>query len=329
MQLIEFNQIYHFMNVKKSLLLLVFVGTYGYSQTKTYDIVNLDMNNSNSHYGLFFYQNNKVFFSAPILDYRNIKRKKRKKHIIYSLFEGKRNPNGQIIDVKRFEGNSLNQFNTSSAVVSPDGIHIYITTNYNGKGNTYKAKGKSYNLYIARGEYVKGKGWTSFKKLPFCNPNYSYGHPAISPDGDELYFVSNIPSAKGSTDIFKVYIAGDNEYSKPENLGELVNSTRKEVFPFIGKDGVLYFSSDRAGGFGALDVYAAEQDVNHHFKKAKNLPKPLNSKYDDFCYVVDIDNNEGYFSSKRPSGKGEDDIYYFTVSIVDDKSNTSVVSDKP
>lgn len=316
--------------MKNSLVLLVLFYTYSFSQTKTFEIVNLDLNNSNSHYGLFFYQENKVFFSAPILDYRNIKRKEQKKHLIYSLFEGVRNSEGQIVDVKRFKGNNLNQFNTSSAVVSPDGKHIYITTNYNSKGNTYKVKGKSFNLYIARGEYVEGKGWTNFKKLPFCNPNYSYGHPAISPEGDTLYFVSNIPSAKGATDIFKVYIAGDNEYSKPENLGDLVNSTRKEMFPFMGEDGILYFSSDRAGGFGALDVYSAELDANFKFKKAKILPRPINSKYDDFSYVVDVNNNEGYFSSKRPSGKGEDDIYYFTVNTEEDKpDNELLVSNKP
>ena len=309
-------------------MLLVLVCTYSFSQTNSYDIVNLDMNNSNSHYGLAFYQNSKVFFSAPILDFRNIKRKDQKKHLINSLFEGKRNSEGQIVDIKKFQGLNHNQLNTSNAAVSPNGKYIYVTTNYNGKGDTYKVKGKSYNLYIARGEFVEGKGWINFKKLPFCNPNYSYGHPAVSPDGNILFFVSNIPSAKGATDIFKVNLTCDNEYSVPENLGDLVNSTRKEMFPFMGKNGVLYFSSDRADGFGALDVYRAELDVNYKFKQAKILPRPINSKYDDFSYVIDVANNEGYFSSKRPSGKGEDDIYYFTVST-DEKPGTLLVSNKP
>lgn len=306
---------------------MVLVCTYSFSQTKTYDIVNLDMNNGNSHYGLAFYQNNKVFFSAPILDYRNIKRKEQKKHLINSLFEGEINSEGQIVDVKKFEGLNQNQFNTSNAVVSPDGKHIYITTNYNAKGNTYKLKHKSYNLYIARGEFIEGIGWTNFKKLPFCNPNYSYGHPAISPDGNTLYFVSNIPSAKGATDIFKVYLAGDNEYSPPENLGDLVNSTRKEMFPFISEDGVLYFSSDRANGVGGLDIYRAELDANYNFNKAELLPAPINSRFDDFSYVIDDTKNEGYFSSRRPSGKGEDDIYYFT--IKEEEPSTLLVSSKP
>lgn len=303
------------------------VCTYGLSQTTTYDIVNLDMNNNNSHYGLAFYKNNKVFFSAPILDFRNVKRKEQKKHLINSLFEGKRNSQGQIIDIKKIQGLNQNEFNTSNAVVSPDGKHIYITTNYNNKGNTYKVKHKSFNLYIAKGEFVEEKGWTNFKKVPFCNPNYSYGHPAISSDGNTLYFVSNIPSAKGATDIFKVNIEGNNEYSQPENLGELVNSTRKEMFPFISEEGTLYFSSDRANGLGGLDIYSAELDDNNHFSTAKLLPAPINSKYDDFSYVIDDAKNEGYFSSRRPSGKGEDDIYYFT--ITNDETNSLLVSNKP
>lgn len=304
--------------MKKSLTLLIFlVVMFGFAQNQTYDIVNLSMNNHNSHYGLSFF-NEKVFFSAPILDHRNIKRQKDNKHLIMSLFEGERDKNGQIKNVKRFQEANKSAFNTSSAVVSPDGKHIYITTNYNGKDDTYKVKSKSYNLYIARGEYVEGKGWTNFKRLPFCNPNYSYGHPAISPDGMELYFVSNIPSAKGPTDIFKVYINDDFTFSAPENLGELVNSSRKEMFPFISKDGTLYFSSDRANGFGGLDVYKSEMDKNFKFTQAQLLPNPINSRFDDFCYVVDDDKKEGYFTSKRPTGKGEDDIYYFTIKEPED-----------
>lgn len=316
------------MYLKKSLMVLVLICTYSFSQNKTYEIVNLDFNNYNSHFGLTFNNNNKVFFSAPILDHRNIKRKDQKKHLIMSLFEGIRSDNGQISNIKKFTDANLSKYSTSNAVVSPNGKYIYITTNYNGKDNTYKLKKKSYNLYIARGEYLKGKGWSNFIKLPFCDPNYSYGHPAISPDGKELYFVSNIPSAKGATDIFKVSIDGENDYSQPENLGALVNSPRKEMFPFIGKDGTLYFSSDRAYGKGGLDVYKSSLDINNNFKLAVALPSPINSNTDDFCFIVDDDKNEGYFSSRRSTGKGDDDIYYFTI-INQENPSTLLVSNKP
>lgn len=293
-----------------TLFLFVLIARIGFSQDKYYDIENLKLNTASSHYGVVLAQNDKVFFSAPILDYKNIKRKEKKKHLFISLFEGKRDENGQIVDVKQFKG-SRSDFSTSSGVVSPDGKYIYLTSNYNKKGNTYKQKGRSYNLFIERGEYIRGIGWSNFTRLAFCDPNYSFGHPALSPDGKELYFVSNIPSAKGPTDIFKVSIIGDNEFSKPENLGDLVNSPRKEMFPFISSDGVLYFSSDRSKGLGGLDIYSAKISSNLKFGQAQLLPAPVNSNKDDFCFVIDGNNESGYFSSNRAGGKGDDDIYSF------------------
>jgi hypothetical protein len=85
------------------------------------------------------------------------------------------------------------------------------------------------------------------------------------------------------------------------------------MFPFIDGEGVLYFSSDRANGIGGLDIYKAlPNDIGFHAPEL--LPSPVNTKFDDFSYIIDIDKNEGYFSSKRPNGKGDDDIYYFTKS---------------
>ncbi len=309
--------------MKKTMFLFLLVSSLGYSQKETYNIVNLDINNSNSHYGLMFYNNNDVYFSAPVLDSKNLQRQKDKKHPIFSLFEGRRENDGQITNVKQFKTSRNGDYNSSSAVISRDGKYIYITTNYRKKGNTYKKNQKSFNLFIERGEFVEGKGWTNFKKLPFCNPNYSFGHPALSPDGKTLYFVSNIPSAKGPTDIFKVEILGEDDYSEPENLGVLVNSVRKEMFPFVDKNGVLYFSSDRDNGMGGLDIYKSELGTNHHFEKAKLLPHPINSEYDDFSYTINPFKKEGYFSSRRPSGKGDDDIYYFTITK---EINTTLVS---
>jgi len=310
--------------MKKLFALFILTSFFSFSQTKVYDIENLKLNTSSSHYGVVLTNNNTVYFSAPILNYKNIQRKKNKKHLIISLFEGKLDSRGQITDIKKFQGKK-STYNTSSGVVSPDGKYIYLTSNYNKKGKTYKEKGKSYNLFIERGEFVKGKGWTNFITLSFCDPDYSFGHPAISPDGKDLYFVSNIPSAKGPTDIFKVSIIGDNEYTKPKNLGSMINSPRKEMFPFISEDGVLYFSSDRANGIGGLDIYSSKILANSKFENAKLLSQPINSKGDDFCFVLDGENESGYFSSNRKGGKGDDDIYRFTAKKMKNQ-NTLLVS---
>jgi hypothetical protein len=128
-----------------------------------------------------------------------------------------------------------------------------------------------------------------------------------------LYFTSNIPSAKGPTDIFRVKIEGDNKFSDPENLGDLINSPRKEMFPTITSENVLYFSSDRARGVGGLDIYKCIIDEDGKVGLPELMPKPINSRGDDICYVLNKNGKEGYFTSNRVGGKGEDDIYYFEI----------------
>jgi len=312
--------------MKKIIFTFLLVTTSVFSQIESYNIVNLDMNTSNSHYGLTLSRNSKVYFSSPELNKANLNRKKQGKNLIYSLYEAHRKSNGQIENVKKLRILKNNHLNRSNAVISPDGKYIYTTANNNSKSSTYKKRVKNYNLFIERGEYVEGKGWTNFKRLEFCDPSYSYGHPALSPDGKTLYFVSNMPSAKGPTDIFKISVSNDNTYGKPVNLGELVNSVRKEMFPFVSREGVLYFSSDRAKGKGGLDIYKAEKNGHNGFKEAYLLPGIINSKYDDFCFVIDDANNEGYFSSRRPNGKGDDDLYYFSINYTHDITKRTLVS---
>lgn len=308
--------------MKKITFLLLLAATFVTAQKEAYTIVNLKMNTTDSHYGLALSQSDKVYFSSPVLGQVNLQRKKQKRNLIFSLFEAERLPSGELENIKKLKVSTKQHLNTSNAIVSPDGKYIYVTANNSSKNSAYKKATKSYNLFIQRGEYVEGIGWTNFTRLEFCNTKYSYGHPALSPDGKTLYFVSNIPSAKGPTDIFKVSVLENNEYGNPINLGELVNSVRKEMFPFISKDGTLYFSSDRAKGVGGLDVYSSKPNKIKGFHSAELLPDPINSRFDDFCYVIDADKKEGYFSSRRPKGKGDDDIYYFTIT----KPDPSLVS---
>ena len=76
---------------------------------------------------------------------------------------------------------------------------------------------------------------------------------------------------------------------------------------------IIYFSSDRAGGVGGLDVYSYDLNADPETEEPKNLQQPINSRSDDFCYIVNEDGTKGYFSSRRPKGKGDDDIYYFVL----------------
>src|SRR5690606_6461404 len=156
---------------------------------------------------------------------------------------------------------------------------------------------------------IDGK-WAKAKELPFNSDRYSMGHPALSPDGKKLYFISDMPGSMGETDIFVVDILGDDKYSRPKNLGPGINTERKEMFPYV-TDKKLYFSSNGRVGLGGLDVYEALLDEEGGFKEAINLGQPINSERDDFSYIVDENTNKGYFASNRMGGQGDDDLYSF------------------
>lgn len=290
-------------------ILIVLAINFGFAQT--YTIKNLKLNDDKSQYGVVFYKGDKVYYTSYMLDHRNRARRDQDKRLIYTMFEGQKTEDGEIINPKQFIKSDDFVFNTSSAGFSPDGKYMYITTNFKKRRTSYKGKLKSINLNIQRGEYIEGKGWTNFEPLPFCLAKYNYGHAVLSPDGSTLYFTSNAHGAHGQTDLFKVDILGDNEYGEVTNLGKTINSPRKDMFPFISKDYILYFASDRVGGVGGLDIYSYNLKGDPETEKPILLPEPFNTRSDDFAYIVNDDGTEGYFSSRRPKGKGEDDIYYF------------------
>jgi outer membrane protein OmpA-like peptidoglycan-associated protein len=194
----------------------------------------------------------------------------------------------------------------SNLVFTKDGKTIYFTRNNYKKGSKAKNKNRVSNLQIYKAELVDNK-WTNIISLPFNSDDYSVEHPALSNDEKTLYFASDMPGTIGSFDIFSVAINRGN-YGTPINLGEKVNTNKKEQFPFISKDNKLYFSSNGHAGYGSLDVFVSDIQASE-FSKPLNIGLPVNSGYDDFSFFIDSDNKEGYFSSNRLGGKGNDDIY--------------------
>lgn len=166
-------------------------------------------------------------------------------------------------------------------------------------------------LKIFRAELINGK-WKVVEKLPFCSDNFTYSHPALSPDGKRLYFASDMPGTYGESDLWYVEIYEDNSYSYPQNLGPKINTSERESFPFVDKDNKLYFASDGQIGYGGLDIFTVEIKEDGTFGDVLNLGPPINTRKDDFSFYIDPDTNVGYFASNRDGGKGMDDIYAFT-----------------
>ena len=161
-------------------------------------------------------------------------------------------------------------------------------------------------IYISK---LKGSSWGKVEAFQYNVDGYSTAHPCISADGQFLFFVSDMPGGFGGTDIYVCKKEGDS-WGKPQNLGDQINTAGSEVFPYIRKDGMFYFSSDGHSCFGGLDIFSASK-IDGKFTDVKNLGLPLNSSTDDFGIIFSEDNTKGYFSSDRAGGKGSDDIYSF------------------
>ncbi|WP_242157726.1 TolB family protein [Aestuariivivens sediminis] len=294
--------------------LLVFVlSVYGFTQTPDYTISNLDSNTEYPHFGLMETPKGKILYISYAINKRG-KVESVGGHPVLTLYEGVVNPGGNITAVSPVAIDpEANLSVITSAAVSPDGQHLIITTQYTHKT---KPQGdfKDTNFHLEIGAYKEGLGWTNFKVLPFCEPRYSYGHPAFSNDGKTLFFIANLrggkETTKGGSDIFKVDIVDHNTYSAPANMGSNINSYSREMFPVVGPDNTLYFASNRPG-YGGFDMYKSKMNEHGTYEKAEKLPKPLNSDKDDFSLIMNADNRSGFFVSKRDGGKGDDDIYYF------------------
>src|SRR5690554_918014 len=160
-------------------------------------------------------------------------------------------------------------------------------------------------FYLYESKKTDGK-WSEPKELPFNSPNYSVGHPSLSHDGKTLYFSSNMPGGYGGSDIYKSHFDGTN-WGEPINLGKTINTPGNEVFPFIAKNGKLYFSSEGHQTLGGLDVFSSE-NRGGVWSAPYNLAYPMNSSQDDFAIAINENDTSGFISSNR---SGVDMIYEY------------------
>lgn len=204
---------------------------------------------------------------------------------------------------------------------------LYLTRN-NVEGNNAQTSDENQLNLALYSSTKEGEDWSDPVKLDFNNKEYSYGHPAITADGNTLYFVSDQGGGIGGSDIWYCKKI-DDVWSPPQNLGFKVNTPGDEMFPFV-LGNKLFFSSDGHPGLGGLDVFYAVMD-GETILKVNNLGYPLNSSSDDFSIFLFEGGKRGFFASDRPGGLGDDDIYEIVISapkvlhisgrILDDETN--------
>lgn len=224
---------------------------------------------------------------------------------------------GKLSNPKKLSRVINTKYHESTPAITADGKTIYFTRN-NFEDGVYRQDLDGTNkLKIFRSHKENGK-WSEPVALPFNNDEFSVAHPALSPDEKKLYFTSDMPGTVGydanddftKADIWVVDILDDGEFSEPRNL-EGVNTAGRETFPFVSKSNVLYFASSGHQGLGGLDIFASSLNPDGTASKVVNIGKPVNTPSDDFSFIVNDDTKIGYFTSNRPGGSGDDDIYRF------------------
>ncbi|MCO5231084.1 MAG: OmpA family protein [Chitinophagales bacterium] len=273
-----------------------------YIQAANYDVYSIaNINTSGDEFSPSYYRDGIVFIG-------NAKSKKSKYswnnrpwlNILQIPFKptGKEKLEAQVLKLPK-----VNKFHSGPVTFTSQYNRIYFSHSQN-KIKKSKSNSNTIGIFSA---VKRDNKWTELKAFEFNHPEYSVAHPTIGNNGKDLFFVSDKPGGIGGTDIYYSRFT-NGKWTAPINLGTNINTTANELFPFIHEDGTLYFASEGHTGFGGLDIFYSTYE-NGVWNKPTNIGATINSSYDDFGLILDKNKNNGYFSSNRPGGAGNDDIY--------------------
>ena len=282
-------------------------------QSGRFKIKNLsNINTEGSDFGPSFYGDKKMVFASTRDNNPLTKVIHEWNEVNYlDLYETKRlsgKRSGMVQGLEKFSAKVNSKFHESTPVFTKDGKTVYFTRNNYTDGTVRSDKAGTTLLKLYKATVADG-GWSNVIELPFNNDQYSVAHPALSPDESRLYFASDMPGTKGLSDIYYVDITGANSYSEPVNLGDNINTEGRETFPFITESGAMFFASEGHPGLGGLDVFVSLLNDDAEYNYPINVGRPINSPGDDFSFIIDESTNLGFFTSNRPGGIGDDDIY--------------------
>ncbi len=275
-----------------------------------FKIKNLDINSAQEDFAPVFYKD-KVLFASSREGVKPIRRKWNWNKLPFlDIYQANKADNYELSMAKRFEKRKFNKkYHEGPVAFNKEETKMWFTrNNYQGKSTDGTIK-----LQIWSSEINEDGKWSKPVAFPLNSNEYSVGHASISPDGKWMYFASDMPGGLGGVDIYKIEIKEDGTYGKAINLGNKINTEGNEMFPMVHQDGMLFFASDGLAGLGGLDVFVAQLKDDGSIGKVMNLGTPINSSKDDFAFILDNSAKGGYFSSNREGGKGDDDIYSFTL----------------
>lgn len=304
------------MNFMKQLLFVIIItlSSVLLAQDKyAYELKNIKINSEYSDFGSSFFGDKLIYVSAKKGLGNTSSNWKDNKQPFLDLYQATIDEDGELSNESRFLNQINSKYHEGNAAVTKDLKTIYFTRNNYHNNNKLFDKSYTVNLGIYVSKRSDDGQWSEPTPMFINNKNYSNSHPTLSADGKKLYFVSDMPGGYGKSDIYFIDILPNGNYGKPINIGNKINTSGQENFPFISADNKLYFSSDSRNGLGQLDIYESKI-VGDQFEEPQPLASPINSVKDDFAFIVK--DNKGYFSSNREGGKGDDDLYYFEYKLV-------------
>jgi outer membrane protein OmpA-like peptidoglycan-associated protein len=199
-------------------------------------------------------------------------------------------------------------FNEATASFTADDGEMYFTKSGGEDADVQHTK-----IFYSR--KISGT-WTTPEVLPFCKEKVNYSTPSVSKDGKTLYFAANDPEGWGGYDLYEVK-RGTEGFVEPKIIGRSLNTIGNEAYPSLDGD-TLYFASDYHTGLGGYDIFKTYKLKDGSWANPLNMKPPINSGADDFSFVIDYQSvrkdgifQQGYFTSNRMGGKGNDDIYKF------------------
>ncbi|MBN2669364.1 MAG: OmpA family protein [Bacteroidales bacterium] len=275
-----------------------------------YTISNLNINTSFSDFGAVEY-NKGIVFSSNGLKNTSLKKYKWTDQPYYELYYSEKQGQNDYADFANpiSLSDAINKtYHDGPIWIENGNKYCWVTANQKSyKKFNSNLKDNVLGLYLYQ---IESNGEFKFiKEFEYNRPTFSVGHAWFDEQLQMLFFVSDKPGGFGGTDLYISRKINEN-WSTPVNLGKTINTAGNEMFPFIINH-QLYFSSDGLVGLGGLDIYVSNYN-GYFWSYPQNLKSPINSSMDDFSFFIsEIDEDEGFFSSDRPNGKGCDDIYFF------------------
>ncbi|MEX0290132.1 MAG: OmpA family protein, partial [Flavobacteriaceae bacterium] len=270
-----------------------------------FKIFNINANSPQADFAPSFYGDRLLFSSSRRKDSKRIYAPSGEGYL--DIYIAKVGLGGQILNPNPFTGVPDSKFHTATPHYSKDLNAVFFVLSNANKGKlSFDENGKnSLALGVARGN-------GSFDYL-LRDLSTSFYYPFYDSDNGKLYFAANFEDSLGGTDIYYVYTNNGQIMSSPINLGPRINTPANEISPYVFENS-LYFSSDIFYGLGGMDVYKSEIGEEDFYSIPVNLGDQINSEKDEFGFIIKNNIEDGligYFSSNRPGGKGNDDIYGF------------------